>query len=219
MLPAPGGVLCFGGRWRWQRPSTAANCQRPRRMENTAPRPYPASREVRPSGGAGLSGSIPSFLPPEGQPLTCHQCPPFLLPALGHCAVQTAPGHKPIQATGVRRLWWTAAPSTSPQTPVIDQPILKKVNTIQKAMRKGRAAGRAGAPPARHNPASAGRGLVGQNRQQGGRHCGQGAVSAHGRIRVHSPPPFPLRPRPAGPTPLPLISCPAVLWLLGQEGE
>ena len=113
--------------------------QRPRRMENTAPRPYPASREARPSGGAGLSVSVPSFLPPEGLALTCHQCPPFLLPALGHCAVQTAP----IQATGVRRLWWTAAPSTSPQTPIIDQSTLKKVNTMQKAMRKGRAAGRA----------------------------------------------------------------------------
>ncbi len=38
-------------------------------------------------------------------------------------------------------------------------------------------------------------------------------------LRVHSPPPFPLRPRPAGPTPLPLIVRPAVLWLLGRTGE
>ena len=35
--------------------------------------------------------------------------------------------------------------------------------------------------------------------------------------RVHSPPPFPLRPRQAGPTPFPPFSCPAVLLLLGQE--
>jgi len=144
--------------------------QRPRRMENTAPRPYPASREARPSGGAGLSVSVPSFLPPEGLALTCHQCPPFLLPALGHYACQTAPGHNEQLATGVQWLWWTAAPSTSPQTPIIDQSTLKKVNTYQKPMRKGQVSGRADAPPARHNPASAGRGLVGQNRQQGGRH-------------------------------------------------
>ena len=37
--------------------------------------------------------------------------------------------------------------------------------------------------------------------------------------RVHSPPPFPLRLRQAGPTLLPPISCPAVLWLLGQAGN
>jgi len=40
----------------------------------------------------------------------------------------------------------SASPSflyTSPQTPIIDQSTLKKVNTMQKAMRKGRAAGRA----------------------------------------------------------------------------
>ena len=37
--------------------------------------------------------------------------------------------------------------------------------------------------------------------------------------RVHSPPPFPLRPRQAGPTLFPSISCPAVLRLLGQAGN
>ena len=38
-------------------------------------------------------------------------------------------------------------------------------------------------------------------------------------LRVHSPPPFPLRPRQAWPTPLPPIVRPAVLWLLGQAGN
>jgi len=32
-------------------------------------------------------------------------------------------------------------------------------------------------------------------------------------------PPFPLRPRQAGPTLFPPFSCPAVLWLLGQAGN
>ena len=101
----------------------------------------------------------------------------------------------------------------------LDQSFLILVNAFQLDIASGSSVGTCLAPPARYNPASAGRGVVGQNQRRGGRHCGQGAVSAHGRIRVHSPPPFPLRPRPAGPTPLPPISCPAVLWLLGQAGN
>ncbi len=83
----------------------------------------------------------------------------------------------------------------------------------------GHLAGRAGAPPAAHIEASAGRAVAAAFPHPRGRPGGQGAVSARGRGCVHSPPPFPLRPRPAGPTPFPPFSCPAVLWLLGQEQE
>ena len=83
----------------------------------------------------------------------------------------------------------------------------------------GHLAGRAGAPPAAHIEASAGRAVAAAFPQPQGRPSGQGAVSARGRIRVHSPPPFPLRPRQAGPTPFPPFSCPAVLLLLGQDGS
>ena len=203
--------------------------QRPRRMENTAPRPYPASREARPSGGAGLSVSVPSFLPPEGLALTCHQCPPFLLPALGHYACQTAPGHNEQLATGVQWLWCTGKTGTrmrarlilytSPQTPVIDQSILKKVNTIQKAMRKGRAAGRAAHLPLvtiRHPQAVAL--SVKIVSKAGGTEGREPSLHMDASASILRPP-FPLRPRPAGPPPLPLFSCPAVLWLLWQEGE
>jgi len=83
----------------------------------------------------------------------------------------------------------------------------------------GHLAGRAGAPPAAHIEASAGRAVAAAFPHPQGRPGGQGAVSARGRGCVHSPPPFPLRPRPAGPTLFPPFSCPAVLWLLGQERE
>ena len=75
--------------------------------------------------------------------MTCHRVPTFLPPALGHYAGQTAPRHNEEQATGVHWLRWTAAPSTPPETPIIDQLILKSVNTMQKSMRRGRGSGRA----------------------------------------------------------------------------
>ncbi len=146
----------------------------------------------------------------------------ILPPALGHSAIQTAPAHKKEQATSVRWLGWTASPSTSPQT------LGTKIDTSNvliarlyngKKLRKRSYGGTCLTPPARYNPASAGRNVVVHQWLDGGRHCGQGAVSARGRVRVHSPPPFPLRPRPAGPTPLPPITCPAVLLLLGQAGN
>ena len=101
----------------------------------------------------------------------------------------------------------------------LDQSFLISVNGFQLDIASGSCGVTCLAPPARYNPASAGRGVVVHPWLDGGRHCGQGAVSARGRIRVHSPPPFPLRPRPAGPTLFPPISCPAVLWLLGQAGN
>ncbi len=128
---------------------------------------------VDPSSVGRLSASVPSFLLPSGQYATCHRVLPFLPPALGHYAVQTAHVHNKQEATGVRWLWWTAAPSTSPETRgmKLDQSILTLVNIFQKSMRKGAiVAGRVDAPPARYCSASAGRSFVGQNRQQGGRH-------------------------------------------------
>ncbi len=101
----------------------------------------------------------------------------------------------------------------------LDQSFWISVNAFQLDIASGSAGGTFLAPPARNHPASAGRGVVVHSWLDGGRHCGQWAVSAHGRIRVHSPPPFPLRPRQAGPTLFPPISCPAVLWLLGQAGN
>lgn len=178
---------------------------------------------------SGLSGSIPSFLLPDGHALTYHQHRAILPPALGHSAIQTAPAHKKEQATGVRWLGWTGmlACLRSPAYPIhvatdtcsLDQSFLISVNGFQLDIASGSSGGTCLAPPARHKAASAGRGVVGQKRKRGGRHSRQEAVSAHGRIRVHSPPPFPLRPRPAGPTLFPPISCPAVLWLLGQAGN
>ena len=104
-------------------------------------------------------------------------------------------------------------------TASLGQSILILVNAFQLDIASGSYGGTCLAPPARYHPASAGRGVVGQNRKLAGQHSGQEAVSARGRIRVHSPPPFPLRPRQAGPTLFPPISCPAVLWLLGQAGN
>ena len=129
---------------------------------------------------------------------------------------------------GVRWLGWTGmlACLRSPAYPIhvatdtcsLDQSFLISVNGFQLDIASGSSGGTCFAPPARYNPATAGRGVVGHSLQSAGQHSGQGAVSAHGRIRVHSPPPFPLRPRPAGPTLFPPISCPAVLWLLGWAG-
>jgi len=134
-----------------------------------------------------------------------------------------------VARPAVFQLWWTGmlACLRSPAYPIhvatdtcsLDQSFLISVNGFQLDIASGSCGGTCLAPPARYNPASAGRGVVGQNRKLAGQHCGQGAVSARGRIRVHSPPPFPLRPRQAGPTLFPPISCPAVLWLLGQAGN
>ena len=62
---------------------------------------------VDPSSVDGLFAYVPSFLLPSGQYATCHRILPFLPPALGHYAVQTAHAHNKQQATGVRWLWWT----------------------------------------------------------------------------------------------------------------
>ena len=74
MFPHPSGVLRFGGRWRRQRPSTAANCRRPRRIENTAPPPNPVHQSLPVTRG-GLYGSTPSALLPSVQAVTCHRRP------------------------------------------------------------------------------------------------------------------------------------------------
>ena len=92
------------------------NCQRPRRRGTPPP---PSSRSIRSSPvRRGRTVRLHSLVSPSGWP--CTDVPPaqtILLPALGHSAIQTAPAHKKEQATGVRWLGWTAAPSTSPQTP------------------------------------------------------------------------------------------------------
>ena len=88
-------------------------------------------------------------------------------------------------------------------------------------MRKGAiVAGRADAPlprvTARHPQAAALSVKIGS--KAGGTE-GRGPSLHMDALRVHSPPPFPLWPRQAGPTLLPPLSCPAVLWLLGQTGN
>ena len=123
-----------------------------------------------------------------------HRSPPFCTP------------HK------YRRPFAVPTPHGSGVLPLVDG--LAAVHAVT-----GHLAGRAGAPPAAHIEASAGRAVAAAFPHPQGRPGGQGAVSARGRGCVHSPPPFPLRPRPAGPTLFPPFSCPAVLWLLGQERE
>ena len=104
-------------------------------------------------------------------------------------------------------------------TYVFDMSILILVHLNQKAIRRGGLRDvRAHLPlvTIRHPQAVA---LSVKIVSKAGGNEGRGPSLHMDALRVHSPPPFPLRPRPAGPTPLPLISCPAVLWLLGQEGE
>ena len=96
--------------------TTCHRHQRPRRRGIPPPALCPVIGAKK-RGGAGLSASVPSFLLPSGQYATCHRILPFLPPALGHYAGQTAPRHNEEQATGVQWLGWTATPSTSPETP------------------------------------------------------------------------------------------------------
>ena len=90
---------------------------------------------------------------------------------------------------------------------------------MQKSMRRGRALGRAAhLPLGTFRPPQAAALSVKIGNKAGGTEGREPSLHVDAS-RVHSPPPFPLRPRQAGPTLFPPISCPAVLWLLGQAGN
>ena len=86
-------------------------------QKNTAPPCKKPMRTIEVSGG-GLSAYIPaafqsSVSSPHGRSslrTISARVGTFLLPALSHCAIQTAAGHKRLQVTGVRLLGWTGQP-------------------------------------------------------------------------------------------------------------